>query len=352
MESIKQHFVPQFYLRNFGQKIFCLDKTNEQNFQASPRTIAFGSNFYGPTINGSNPLESRFSELEGEFSSSINEFIEKGSVSNISTESFRRLCGFIALQYLRTLEVRKQFEGVGNDLLRSLLKLDFPQWSNQTIDGISVSDSLNLLTHLKILGKYTSFANVVVHMKFVTLKNKTNIPFWTSDNPIAIDNKIEQSFYSGNGIVTEGIELHIPITSKLSILVCDPITFETKPALINIKTEKDINRENWLQIFSSTRFLFSDTNSFHKSKEMLDENPDLKNPDRKRSETKIIKGKDMPKEKLRVWATHEILSFINGQIEKTLQISTQNKSESSNYNANSKYIHTGFFKINSKFNLD
>jgi len=61
--KIRQHYVPQFYLRNFGNDLYCYDKKNESKFASTPENIAVKSDFYGGEYDGLPSLEKIFSQI-------------------------------------------------------------------------------------------------------------------------------------------------------------------------------------------------------------------------------------------------------------------------------------------------
>ena len=192
-------------------------------------------------------------------------------------------------------------------MFRYLLQQKFPDWSKETIQGIGLTEMGVLLIQLNLIKNFHEFANIFLFMKFVTMINKTNEPFWTSDNPIAIQNKTNNSLFSTLGLFCKGIQVHFPINPKLSILVCDPITFENLPNVLEINDVRKVKEVNFLQLKSSYRFVFSNTDEFLGVNEMLTKNPELKNPNHTRSELLEVSGKDLQKHKLEIWADEKLI---------------------------------------------
>jgi len=341
--NIKSHFVPQFYLRNFGESLFLFDKKKGKVHSATPRTVAHKSNFYGPIIDGIQPLESAFSQIEGESNIAIRELIEMEDVSKISTSNFLNLCKFVALQYLRTEEKRTQIEESGNFAFRELFAASHPHIDRQLIERLHTTDALNLRVHLNAIKDYTDWAAVISQMKFILLINKTKFPFWTSDNPVTLHNSIDYTPYSGLGIVVEGIEMHIPINPKMGLVICDPQKFKNFPSRLQVNNDIVVLRENWLQVDSSTRFLYSNTDRFYQIKKLLVEHKQVTNPKRIRNTSKIISGKKLNKKQLKFWAEKEILDLLK---------TDEGDSDRPPYNPpnpNSEYIMTGLKRTKSKF---
>ena len=116
--TIRSHFVPQFYLRNFGDKLYFYDKTNQLIKLSTPANLALKKNFYGPTDERkTNPVESALSQLEGDASSTISAIIKTENYSTLSDKQKNAVCGFVALQYLRTQEARWRVTGVAEKIV-------------------------------------------------------------------------------------------------------------------------------------------------------------------------------------------------------------------------------------------
>ena len=77
--DIKQHYVPQFYLKNFGEMIHAFDKKTENKFKTIPKNIAMGKNFYGGEIKGAPSLEQSLGKIESDFAEAIQELIKKAT---------------------------------------------------------------------------------------------------------------------------------------------------------------------------------------------------------------------------------------------------------------------------------
>lgn len=279
---MKQHYVPQFYYKNFGDLVWCLDKTNENIFHTTPKNISFEPDFYGPSIDGEYPLEKALDLLERRFSTAITDLINKEDPTKISLKNKLDLALFVAIQYLRTKETRERITGVANsaadETVKHLLKIED--------HGIKLTEEGEMAMHLDILKDFPSFAATIAQMKFVLMKNVTKIPFWTSDNPVALQNEYDQAPFGNLGITSKGIEMWTPINPKLALVTCDPTMFGIFPDVVEVNDDQIIIRNNWLQIISSTRFLMSDTEDFHMAHEMLESDKELRNPKRKR----VVKG--------------------------------------------------------------
>jgi hypothetical protein len=83
-----QHFVPRFYLKNFGdQKIFCYDKSNDNVVQSNASDIALGKNFYELEGLRGGEIEKFLSHNESKFSKAYYEIRNKKDISKLSDDS-------------------------------------------------------------------------------------------------------------------------------------------------------------------------------------------------------------------------------------------------------------------------
>jgi hypothetical protein len=279
MKIRRQHYVPRFYLRNFGNPLYCYDKTDDKVFKTGVENIAVESNFYGPAIKGQVSFESALSQMEGRYGSILSEIIKNEHLTDLTLENRLDLSGFITLQYLRSKEARTRIEDMGNSLLDEVTKslgiTDFK---------VRYTDQHTQAMHMMNFKNFPYFAAIVSRMKMILVKNITGMSYWTSDNPTALWNEFDQFPFGNMGLASKGIEIHIPLTPKLGLIACDPIAFHSLPDKMVDSHPDRIIRENWLQLQHSYRFIYSDNKHFPLAKKMLKKSPESRNPDRKRIE--------------------------------------------------------------------
>lgn len=110
MRNKKQHYVPQFYLKNFsndGKNIYCYDKEEFKSYPQSIKNIAQSKYFYGKDLT----LEDNLSYLEWYSSLCINKLIKTRDYRLFFCKKLKEIfADFITFQFFRTLEVRKTYE--------------------------------------------------------------------------------------------------------------------------------------------------------------------------------------------------------------------------------------------------
>lgn len=281
--KIRQHYVPQFYLRNFGDNLYSFDKKTEKTIYTTPKNLAVKSNFYGGEFENTPSLEGLLSQLEGQHHTSMKKLIEKKDYYSLDHVDQIKICEFLGLQYLRTEQQRNDIRFMSDSILNSMFESIIPPELKLTH-----GDSWDLAMQLKSIKEYRRFAAIFFHMRFVIFENNTTIPFWTSDNPIAKQNEVDKAPLGTLGVTNSGIEIHLPLTPKLSLIALDPELFTLGPN----KRECDkqgVIRENFLQLDSSKRFIYSQSKRFHIITSMLKNNTHYKDEDRRRFETIVGK---------------------------------------------------------------
>lgn len=277
MKIKRQHYVPRFYLRNFGEDLYYYDKTNDKIVQTNIENLALESNFYGLATQKEESVESILGKYDSRYSIALSETIKAADVSKLSLERRLDLAGFITLQLLRSKEARARIENTGDSLFNEVL-------TSLGIKDVKVGyakESAKRM-HIKTFKNFPYIATIVANMKMIIIKNKTGMTFWTSDNPIALWNEFDQYPFGNLGLACRGIEIHVPLTPKLALLVCDPTVFGPLPNVVEESQTERIIRENWLQIYWSYRFIYSDNKHFPLAKMMLRKNSYSRNPERKR----------------------------------------------------------------------
>jgi len=123
------------------------------------------------------------------------------------------------------------------------------------------------------------------HMGWLLVENETDIPFITSDDPLA--QYFEQDFEMIENPVThvEGREMYLPISEGFLLVFLDPSRFElmgqypdTRINKVTVSTSSDIHEINQLQVISAFQEIFGPVNYGEYLEEivaeLIDEFPD------------------------------------------------------------------------------
>lgn len=275
-DAKKQHYVPQFYLENFsnasknGFYIFCFDKERNTSYINNIKQIAQENKFY-ETEEVS--IEKGLGKLEEVASRHINKIIQHEKYKLLNDKQLRfDLSEYIITQYVRTkamrIKIEEFFEKIPN---KEEQMTEFP-YSAQ----FKTTKDEAKFGHIALTSDQDRYLQSQIAMKkWILIKNKTELNFCTSDNPIVIFNKNGTSYLN-----RPESHIFIPITPKLCLCFANPeyfVNFNTpkrsygiKSILNNIENatmykmtkENEVKCINNLQYKFSTRHVFSKEDDF------------------------------------------------------------------------------------------
>jgi len=303
MSNVKnQHYVPQFYLKGFAndkEQIWAFDKTNLKSFPSGPGNLASENYFYdqieidqtfGPKF-----MERSLDAFEGKFAPFLSELLkscENGSLNLISAENKVRLCEYVSVQILRTKENRQHILQLFNVFEQGLVdKSWLTREETKTLGFDMDAEKAKLFQIKQLMGneglKDALFNSLQHHICFI-YKNTTNLPFYSSDNPVAKRAHIISEVRSFAGWASKGIEITLPLSSKFLLVLCESTYFkqidDLKNRVIDLQDLRNIIYYNSLQVKDSYRFVYCAKPDFDLAKEMVESHQDLGNPNRKRTE--------------------------------------------------------------------
>jgi len=280
-----QHYVPQFYLRNFAVKsktnflLNCFDKPTGKSFLTDIRKIGAEKHFYDAD---DQQLEKTLAKLESKFNITYKNLLKSADINSLTADDKISLGYFIVTQWLRTKEKREMIKDMIKQLIEHLSKEKLSPVLEAQLREANTERSIKSL-HLDLLKEdLPRYVDIILGMKWMLFINKTDITYWTSDHPVCMFNSLDLWPYGNLGLLSRGIEIHFPLSPTLKLCICDPIRFNKLPANFNVTDKQNIIFANSLQVNWSTRHIFSITDDFSLAEKMVRENPTLRNLDRKR----------------------------------------------------------------------
>ena len=185
----------------------------------------------------------------------------------IRTKSFRNTLGDTISKFYQTLAYKSQMhdeDALPKEAFECEANSDFVklQHSNIILDEeMRVEIAETLCNHI-----------------WVIYVNKTDYPFYTSDNPVAtIPHKIDK-YRSYGGLNSEGVEIVFPISSNLLLAMYEKETYKNKfndRQFFVLHSKDQIDYFNCQQVYHSHRCVFSGKDNFELAKTMCEENPKL-----------------------------------------------------------------------------
>ena len=96
---------------------------------------------------------------------------------------------------------------------------------------------------------------VFLSMGWTLYINKTNLSYWTSDNPVAVDNITDFDPYKECQI-RKGCKIYFPLSPNICFLMYDSFSYEYPSRIIDDKPQS-VTDKNKFQINNSMRHIFS-----------------------------------------------------------------------------------------------
>jgi hypothetical protein len=288
MQIVKiQHYVPRLYLRNFSVvnkgkcSIFCFDKVKEKVFCVKIENIAVEKYFYDTDKGKNQIIEKMLGRLESIFNAAYGKLLQTEDLGSLSIMEKAAIAYFVAMQDLRTREFREFFKDMTSQLKEKLSGYKMTAAFKKQLETIQGEEAAKAMQLKFMVRNADWYAKIVGAMKWMLLVNETKLPYWTSDHPIDRHNDIDQSPYGNLGLLSKGIQIYFPLSTKISLLFCDPVLFRVLPEKVSVK-EENVIFQNYLQVSWSTRHIFSTNDDFGLAKQMILEYPELKDITRHR----------------------------------------------------------------------
>ncbi len=298
----KQHFVPQFLLRNFAddnEKLWIYDKSTGRSFPNGVANIGCDGYFYDDpevaAVTGEAQfVEKALSRAEGRWSSTLSAVLERvRSQADVGLSHDERLCisQMLSLQMVRTPLVRELNDQMRRAMERALrrsfsIDSEDDQAEIPIPKGLSDIEAKNfhivsMLNHESI-AKYQS---IFIGHIWTFLRAGRHGHFYTSDHPLSRRPHITGGWMSHSGIGSKGIEMSFPLAEDVTLLMYDREHFSTME-FIDGKANDALAPEmllyyNSMQVQESHRFLYSRTSDFGHAEIVLKDEPRFRDPNRK-----------------------------------------------------------------------
>lgn len=220
----RQHYVPQFYLRNFSSD---LRKSTPRriNLYNIPgcfilrniglRDQCFRRSFYGPDDH----IENGLASLESEWAVTIKQFCESDTPPLVGSEQHLSLLSFLALQLLRTPRHALQVDDSADQMAKSVME-EHPDFKNVDLDSIRIqTDNAVLIGMQPALQMAMCFSDLRVGI----LEAPADCEFITSDAPVVTYNLYCEGYrHSGTtGAAQVGLLVYVPLSPRRACLLYD-----------------------------------------------------------------------------------------------------------------------------------
>jgi Protein of unknown function (DUF4238) len=261
MAGKKQHYVPQFLLRNFSlsdskQKQVAAYRIPEGKLipRATIRDQAHENHFYGVA-----EIEDGLAWLEQAAAPLIDVAIAKEQIPRPGTTDWLTLLTFAIAQKARTRAAADETNDFTDKLVKRMMEgvPEFKEYMDQiriTVDNAPGSTLAVTLTNLTL----------VRDLAYKLLCNRTSIPFLVSDNPAVLYNQFlehRKKVGSNTGLATKGLQLFLPLDPRHILIFFDDAVYKIggrrlSSQRVDVTVEDDVRALNLLQAVSADCFLY------------------------------------------------------------------------------------------------
>lgn len=264
---IRQHHVPQVYLRNFcnsSEAIAVLDKQRQRVFSTGIRAVGAENDFYTLEkmedpycwervyANGVEPL---MGELIPKIISKSNLLVRNGVVIINDLEK-AQLAAIMVMQLFRGKQSRDYERALYQSYLPATLKntreVFGPLSSKQeellrayeNDDFYFKRTSMDLALDTERIERYT---NVLSNRNFLFYRIQGNMEFITSDNPVMfINSKTKNACPFANGLLRRSTAVYYPLSPKILLCALHPEfgfgrLSEKDGRLVDLNTNREVN---------------------------------------------------------------------------------------------------------------
>lgn len=253
----KNHFVPQFYLRNFGKddaiSVFNIDRKLHIP-TASIATQCQRDYLYGRTSDVENALQ----DLEGAAAGIIRKIIQDEEIPPKQSAEYTTLITFICFQLSRSPKDGEAAVSSMTAMFRAALRdsPDLPDHLKASLDGVEVAHDNPTLFQMAIAGKH---AFALHDLKPVLIRNDSRIGFITSDSPAILFNQWAQDVKHRGvlGMICAGLQIFLPLSPTHMLALYDEGVYSTS-ARIRLLSENSVQGLNSLQLSENIDNLYFD----------------------------------------------------------------------------------------------
>jgi hypothetical protein len=276
-DNKKQHYVPQFYLRNFsndGKQIFVYHLAS-QTYTLSPIASTCQEKYF---YDIDPEFEKMLNQLETRQAPVIKKIIELQNLETLSADELYDLMAFLVIQDTRTKDARilvdKQVELFVSQYIKPMMKAD-EELKKKYTPGYIDSLKITMPNFYKFtFGVALSSIEALSDLLPVLIVNKTSKPFISSDSPVVKNNYYIVGKNGLTGVLSPGLQIFCPLTDKIVILFIHREAYDihfTQKMRIELTNENDVDKINELQILHCLNILLftNDTDSGYRHRLFL-----------------------------------------------------------------------------------
>lgn len=305
----KEHYVPRCYLRrwkNSKEQVYVYDKRLKKArinnvydvacerfyydidyHELSEDKIAFLKSIGINPENDEQFIEHFLAEyIEESYSKILAKIVDKEvtpwhekNCYFVNNQDRLELALFLVFQYIRTKETRDSIVDSSNCLEQLLKEM---HCSKETIDQYTIKQKEEQIIQGNLLLDIDHIVDLMQSfwdLTWILGINRTDVPFYTSDNPIGTCPHIKHPIMSMAGIGSKGVEVFLPLSPNHILLMFDG-SYHTEISRYNgryvsLDDIDDIEHYNRLCTYNSSRCVFSSNSDFSIIENILLSNPNV-----------------------------------------------------------------------------
>ena len=253
-----QHYVPQFYLRNFSNnnKNIGMFRYKDKNYipNSSIKSVAYSKFLYGED----GKLEHLLSTLESKWAVIIRKILES-DFHSITQEDLINLCYFIVISRTRTKKVADENKAIFN-YFKELLPKDGIHNSKFNMDPSDFEEAINIPNALPIDVAMKNI-DILYDLDAIIIENRTNYAYITCDSPVVLYNQLYvwRNYNINYGLASSGLQIFIPLNPKKVLCFYDPEVYNClndEQRIIKVIAKNQVTEINKLIIHNSYDQLF------------------------------------------------------------------------------------------------
>lgn len=290
----RHHTVPQLLLRNFASgkkrnRIWTYDKWEDRAFQSTVSDASVQTRFYEVDYGDGYVAswEEGLAALESKAAKVIRKVLETMTISELSLTERVTLAALVSAQWLRTSSMREalldvdraveeRFRSEGTD--PTTVRLVAPGINPSTAPlyrKMSTDDAAEIA--LEIMSENNPEIAAHLTMRCWSLMWTEKPVLFVSDSPVCLHNSLNRGPFGNLGIMSEGIEVYMPLSSQVCLGIFCPIRYGEMPGSYSLD-HGNVSLLNRLQTSFASRFIYARTQDFHLAEQFLREYPERRKP--------------------------------------------------------------------------
>ncbi|GAB6285567.1 MAG: hypothetical protein STSR0009_17680 [Methanoregula sp.] len=216
--------------------------------------------FYGKEID----FEENFNYFENDQRPVFTRIISDGSLRNLTVVDGVKILFFIINQCSRTKDAKRLADSKV-DLYKKYLPLVSQDPEDQKNSAVEIDETETKSYKLfeKTMLESNIWVTSICDLAPILVKNMTDLNFISSDAPVVKNNYFIDSKYSFTGFQSVGLQIFLPLSPKLCLLLYDPVMYtitDMKQGIIELNDRRDADKINHLQIMNCLEdVIFSDS---------------------------------------------------------------------------------------------